>query len=134
MSAEFIDANIFIYSIAKDDIKRRRSLSILARKPVLSLQVLSEASNVMRKKLRIEISEIQIIIIKLIRESQIHPTTLSTLMMAFTIAERYGFSHYDSMIIAAAMEANCTTLYSEDMQHGQVINQQLSIINPFVTT
>jgi predicted nucleic acid-binding protein len=48
------------------------------------------------------------------------------------VAERYGYAVYDAMIIASALVAGCTTLYSEDMQNGQVIDDKLSILNPFI--
>ena len=51
---------------------------------------------------------------------------------AWTIAARYRFSHYDSLIIAAALASDCSTLYSEDLQHGQIIESQLTICNPFL--
>jgi predicted nucleic acid-binding protein len=54
-----------------------------------------------------------------------------TVLSAITIAERYRFSFYDSLIIATALKANCTTLYSEDMQDGQLIENKLLIVNPF---
>jgi predicted nucleic acid-binding protein len=57
---------------------------------------------------------------------------LATIHTALDIRERYSFSWYDSLIVAAALEANCDTLYSEDMQNSQVINGRLSIVNPFV--
>jgi predicted nucleic acid-binding protein len=60
-----------------------------------------------------------------------HPITPATILAALTVAERYGFSHYDSLIVATALEAGCSTLYSEDMQHGQLIDNRLTIINPF---
>jgi predicted nucleic acid-binding protein len=66
-----------------------------------------------------------------LRESRLHPLLISTLLVALDIAARYGFSHYDSLIIAATLESDCMTLYSEDLQHGQVIDQRLTIINPF---
>jgi predicted nucleic acid-binding protein len=53
------------------------------------------------------------------------------LLSQLTVMERYRFSFYDSLIIATALEASCTTLYSEDMQHGQLIENKLLIINPF---
>ena len=64
-------------------------------------------------------------------ESRLHPLAPSTLLSALDVGGRYGFSHYDSLIIAAALEAGCATLYSEDLQHGQIIDQSLTIINPF---
>jgi predicted nucleic acid-binding protein len=54
------------------------------------------------------------------------------LQSGLTLSERYGFSHYDSLIVAAALEAGCTDLYSEDMQNGQEIGNRLRIINPFL--
>ncbi len=48
------------------------------------------------------------------------------------LAQRYGFSHYDSLIVATALQADCTVLYSEDLQHGQLIGGKLEIINPFL--
>ena len=55
-----------------------------------------------------------------------------TIKKAIEIANKYGFSFYDSLIINAAIESGCKMLYSEDMQHGQVIEKKLTIINPFV--
>ena len=59
---------------------------------------------------------------------------IETIELALKIAEKYRYSYYDSVIIAAALESSCTLLYSEDMQHLQVIEEQLQIINPFSQT
>ncbi len=67
----------------------------------------------------------------LMQESRVHPITPVTVIAALAIAERYGFSHFDSLIIATAMDAGCDTLYSEDMQDGQLIDNRLTVINPF---
>jgi predicted nucleic acid-binding protein len=48
------------------------------------------------------------------------------------LAERYGFSTYDAMIVASALHAGCDTLWSEDMQDGMVIEENLRIVNPFL--
>ncbi len=48
------------------------------------------------------------------------------------IAEKYGFSFWDSMIVAAALNNHCSLLYSEDLQHSQTIEGRLKIVNPFV--
>jgi predicted nucleic acid-binding protein len=58
--------------------------------------------------------------------------TLITIHAALDIRERYGFSWYDNLIVAVALEAGCDTLYSEDMQNNQEINGRLRIVNPFV--
>jgi len=63
--------------------------------------------------------------------SILHINTESTIVQACKIAERYGFSFYDSLIISAALECECSILYSEDMSNGQVIDKILKIVNPF---
>jgi len=59
------------------------------------------------------------------------PISLDTHKVAVTIAEKYGYSIYDALIASAALESGCKTLYSEDLQDGQIINRQLTIRNPF---
>jgi predicted nucleic acid-binding protein len=59
------------------------------------------------------------------------PISLDTHRGAVAIAEKYGYSIYDALIASAALEAGCKTLYSEDLQDGQIINRQLTIRNPF---
>lgn len=131
MSAEFVDTNIVLYTLSNDATKRSQALAILVTQPVLSLQVLNEAANVMRRKLGFTIPAIREVVLRWMRESRLLRLAPSTLLSALDVAARYGFSHYDSLIIAAALEAGCTTLYSEDLQHGQVIDHRLTIINPF---
>lgn len=133
MSAEFVDTNVVLYSLSDDVTKRRQALAILVNQPVLSLQVLNETANIMRRKLTFDVPAVREVLLRLLRESRLHPLTPSTLLSALDVAERYGFSHYDSLIIAAALEAGCTTLYSEDLQHGQLIDQRLTVKNPFLS-
>jgi predicted nucleic acid-binding protein len=59
-----------------------------------------------------------------------HPTWLSTYRLAQALATRYRLSHWDGLIVAAATLAQCETLYSEAMQHGQVIGT-VKVVNPF---
>lgn len=133
MPGEFIDTNIVIYSLDKDGPKQQTALALLADKPVMSVQVLSETANIMRRKLGFDITAIRAVIHRISQEClSLQPINLSTLNNAFDIAERYRFSHYDSLIIAAALQAECTTLYSEDMQHGQIIDNRMMVINPFL--
>jgi predicted nucleic acid-binding protein len=133
MPGEFIDTNIVIYSLSQNDLKQDKALAILASKPVMSVQVLSETANIMRRKLGFDNAAIRAVINRISQECiNLQPLTLGTLSGALDIAGRYGFSHYDSLIIAAALQADCTTLYSEDMQHGQAIDNRLIIINPFL--
>ena len=59
------------------------------------------------------------------------PISLDTHKGALAIAEKYGYNIYDALIAAAALESGCKTLYSEDLQDGQIINRQLTVRNPF---
>ena len=63
---------------------------------------------------------------------QLADVGISEIRSAWALAERYGFGHYDSLIIAAALKTGSSTLYTEDMQHEQVIEGRLTLINPFV--
>jgi predicted nucleic acid-binding protein len=133
MSARFLDTNVLIYSLSQEPRKQNIALSLLAARPVVSVQVLSENANVMRRKLGYSIAETRSVTERIARECDaIQPLTIATLQSGLTLSERYGFSHYDSLIVAAALEAGCTDLYSEDMQNGQEIGNRLRIINPFL--
>ena len=79
-----------------------------------------------------DIDEIRAVLLRLIRSARLHPVASSTILLALDIAKRYGFSYYDSLIVAAAQEAGCTRLYSEDLQHGQRLSSGLTVINPFL--
>lgn len=132
MPGSFLDTNIVIYSLSADLDKQDIALSLLAGKPMVSVQVLSETANIMRKKLGYKLPDVRAVIDRIAGEcSMVQSLTTSTLQGGLHISERYGFSHYDSLIIASALEAGCSELYSEDMQHGQVISDRLKIINPF---
>jgi predicted nucleic acid-binding protein len=133
MQGEFVDTNIVIYTFSQDEHKQNTALTILAKQPVMSVQVLSETANIMRRKLGFDIITIRTVINRISQEcGLLHPINLSTLNDAFDITGRYGFSHYDSLIIAAALQTGCTTLYSEAMQHGQIIDERMIILNPFL--
>ena len=61
---------------------------------------------------------------------EIQPMGRTVILKAIEIRNRFGFSYWDCQIVAAALEAGCTQLYSEDMQDGQIINGQIKLINP----
>jgi predicted nucleic acid-binding protein len=61
----------------------------------------------------------------------IHPVDVSTVEIARRLIRRYDFQIFDGIIVAAAIEAGCEVLYSEDMQHGLMVEKQMQIINPF---
>ena len=127
----FIDSNVLLYLLSTDTDKADRAEEIVQTGGLISVQVLNEITNVARRKLTmpwIEINEI-LALIRLVCPTE--PLTIETHDKGKLVAERYGLSVYDAMIVAAALLAGCETLYSEDMQDGQLIDQQLRICNPF---
>lgn len=132
MSGSFIDTNIVIYSLGQDEIKQNIAIGLLSKNPAVSVQVLSETANVMRRKLNFDVPSVQTVIERIANECKtILPLNYSTLQDGLDLSIRYGFSHFDSLIVASALEGGCTELYSEDMHHGLEVNQKLTIINPF---
>ena len=98
---------------------------------VISVQVLNEFASVASRKLAMTYAEIREILATVRAICQTQPVTIDTHDLGLDIAERFGFSLYDSLIVSAALQSGCNILYSEDMQHGQEINAQLVIRNPF---
>ena len=98
---------------------------------VVSTQVLSETCNVLRKKFGMEWSEIRAIIQELRHLFEVIRVQENTIDHAIEIAERMKVPYFDSLMLAAASEANCTVLYSEDFQNGQII-EGVTVINPFL--
>lgn len=129
----FVDSNILIYTYSSNDIHKQtiaRSI-IQNNNTIISTQVLQELTNVLTRKLNVSYSFIPDVISECCQNNQIHYNTENTIIHACSIAGKYKFSFYDSMIIAAAIENSCSILYSEDMQHNQSIGM-LKIINPFL--
>ena len=138
MSAEyFLDTNVIVYLFDEIDADKRRQCGTLVKESLergigcISYQVVQETLNVVTHKIGVRPEAVQRLLDEvLIPLWQINPTG-SLYQSALSLQSRYGFSFYDSLIIAAALEAGCTRLYSEDMQHGQQI-QGLTILNPFM--
>ncbi len=127
-----VDTNILIYLLdSSDNRKRNIAENILAENPKIPAQVLSEYLNVTRRLLNLPKADVVIQCAALLKDCEIIPVSCNTLTTAAGFIQKYGFQIFDSIIIAAALEANCTVLYSEDMQHGFKING-LTIVNPFI--
>ena len=128
----FIDTNILLYLLSEDSNKADRAETIVRTGGTISVQILNELANVSHRKLAmswIEINEL----LSLIRSlCSIEPLTIETHDLGILKAERYKLSVYDAMIVAAALLVGCDTLYSEDMQDGLLIDDQLRICNPFI--
>ena len=130
MSA-FFDSNILIYAFSTD-ARRDRALATVADGGVISVQVLNEFTNVLRKKQKQDWPVIEAALNSVrFRFPDIMPLTADTHGAALGLAREHGLAFYDALIVAAAVEAGCNTLYSEDMQHGRAIGA-LTIRDPFI--
>ena len=133
MSASaFFDTNVFVYAVVQDDLRSQKAEELIAEGGTVSVQVLNEFADVVRRKAKMPWDEVRFAIenIKALCPDPL-PVTLDTHEEALTIAEKYGYRIFDALIVASALEAQCTILYSEDMQDGQVIDGRLTIRNPF---
>jgi predicted nucleic acid-binding protein len=128
----FFDTNVLIYIVGEKDKRTMRAEALVAGGGVVSVQVLNELAAVARRKLGMTWEEIgdALAAIRVLCPSPV-PLTLETHEAGLRIAAQYQFHIYDALVAAAALEAECTTLYSEDLQDGQIIDGRLTIRNPF---
>lgn len=133
----FFDTNILVYALGGKTGSTPDSRIEVARQLVISggvtsVQVLNEFVQVCRRKAKLSWDRIveSLEVIKVLSGRAI-PITMETHESAVDISRRYGFNIYDSLILAAAAEAGCTTLYTEDLQHGQVV-EGVRVENPFL--
>src|SRR5438105_271731 len=127
----FLDTNIVVYAFSANDPRSEKAEALLAAGGVISVQVLNEFVNVSCRKNRRDWDEIQkaLHVLKTLLDPPL-PVTMELHEAAIAIARSYRYHFYDSLIIAAALRANCALLYSEDLQHEQRIGG-LVIHNPF---
>lgn len=129
--ANFLDTNILIYFAQRERTRFDRAAELLEAGGVISVQVLNEFVNVSRSKFKLEWYDVHEAL-ELIRTlTDVRPLDVATHEHALILAERHNFHIYDSTIVSAALEADCATLYTEDMQHGLVVEGRLRIVNPF---
>ena len=127
----FIDSNIILYLLSKDTKKADAAEAVLRAGGLISVQVLNEIANVALRKTGMSWAETNQFLASIRSLCAVESLTVETHDRGRDVAERYGLSVYDSMIVAAALLAGCTVLYSEDMQHGLVVDKQLRVANPF---
>jgi predicted nucleic acid-binding protein len=133
MSGSFFDSNVILYMALSSSDKSLRASRLIAKGGVISVQVLNECANVLRSKRTQPWSEVRAFLSGLRLQLQLRPLTVTIHNDGLRLAERYGFAIYDSFIVAAALAADCDTLWSEDMQSGMVVDGRLTIANPFQT-
>ena len=128
----FFDTNVLIYAVAQNDPRGTKAEELLAGGGVISVQILNEFVSVARRKIRMPWNDVTAAL-DAIRTLCPAPSslTLDTHETALRIVQQYGYGIYDALVVAAALEAKCSTLYSENLQDGQVIDKRLTIRNPF---
>jgi predicted nucleic acid-binding protein len=126
----FFDTNVILYLVSADRKKAEIAEHLIAGGGVVSVQVLNEFADVASRKAGSPWSDIRETLTAVQASCRVEPISLAIHDRALEIAERYRFRIYDSLIVAAALQAKCTELYSEDFQSGQTIGG-LAIRNPF---
>ncbi len=127
----FFDTSVLLYLLSAEPEKADRVEELLEHRGIISVQVLNEFTAVASRKLGLSFDEIREVLGTVRALCSTHSLAIEHHDKGVEIAERYRFSFYDSIIIASAVLAGCKILYSEDLQHRQVIDKQLTVINPF---
>jgi predicted nucleic acid-binding protein len=128
----FFDTNVLVYANSRDDYRTAAARQLLLDGGVVGVQVLNEFASVARAKLAMTWTEVQEAIEKiLILCPNPRPLSIQIHLRALGLSKRFGFSIWDGLILAAAIEARCTRLLTEDLQHGQIIDD-VRIENPFL--
>jgi len=128
----FADTNIILYTIGRDARKQDIARAIVATHPVLSVQVINECVSVCLRKLSFSREQAYAFGKAVMERTDVLPLDSVTLERAATLAIRYQLSHWDALVVASALLADCDRLYSEDLQHGQVFDDRLRVVNPFL--
>ena len=131
----FVDTNIWVYAHLKtprDELRHERALAAVqsGAELVISPQVVAEYYSVMLRNARAD-AWIQANLRAMFARTRLQPANADVLATALALRNRYAFSFWDCQIVAAALEARCDTLLTEDLQHGQVIDKRLRVVNPF---
>lgn len=132
----FIDSNIIIYAYSIDEPKKMEIARdiLLSNETIMSTQTINEFINVTARKKFLNNKEITTIIDRLFNLFTIVLIDQEIIEKAFAITCKHRYSYFDSLMLASALQAECSILYSEDMHHNQVLEKKLKIINPFQKT
>ena len=128
----FFDTNTLLYLLSSDNNKADWISQNLQRSNVISVQVLNEFTSASLRKIKISNVELDEFLDLFKSTFNVRALDKETFDTGLMVSRRYGYQHYDAMIIASALQAGCERLYSEDMQHRQIIDKRLQIVNPFI--
>ena len=129
----FADTNRAVYTLDQDPVRRRAAMAVMKARPVISVQVVNEFLNVASGKMRLPRQTANRLATILMRRCEASDLTVEMVQRAIALGERYQLSHWDALIVAAALAAGCDTLYTEDLQHGQVFEGRLTVRNRFTS-
>jgi len=131
MPGDFLDSNVLVYAFTEDP-RTVTARALLARGCTISVQGLNEFANVAWRKLDKSWDEIHdaLAVIRSLCPI-IVPVEVAIHETGLRLAERHGFAFFDALMLAAALQAGSTTLWSEDMQDGMLVDGKLRIANPF---
>ena len=133
-AAAFVDTSVWVYAHLKSpgDARHGRALALVQSRAdwVISPQVVAEYYNVMLRNAQTD-AWIQANLRAMFARTRLQPANADVVSTALDLRNRHGFSFWDCQIVAAALLARCTTLLTEDLQHGQLIDERLHVTNPF---
>jgi len=129
----FLDTNVLVYSFSAQDTAKRDTARALAESDGawVSTQVLSELGNVLTRRFRVPTAEARERIASIAAGCEVMVVSPSIVLDAFRVMERWGYGFFDSQIVATALACGASILYSEDLHHGQTVDDRLSIRSPF---
>ena len=130
----FLDTNVLIYFYSKDD-ERKRNIAchtLNSHNCVTNVQAMNESCNVWFKKYNWSTEKIKEHLdnIEMVCD-EIFPIHRNTINKALALKDSYGYSYYDCLMLASALDGDCRIICTEDMSDGQIISDTLKIVNPF---
>lgn len=131
---EFVDSNVWLYALVRgsDPIKRKSAVSVVSNPMrVISSQVINEVCVNLIRKAGFDDDNIARLVRAFYKRCVVIAVDESVMLSACKLRSSYSLSYWDSLIVAAALRAGCSKLYSEDMCTGQIIEGTLTIVNPF---
>ena len=127
----FFDTNVLLYLLSADATRADRAEALVVDGGVISVQVLNEFASVALRKLNMKLAEIREILSTVRAVCVVNPVDIDTHELGLDLVKRHQLAVYDALIVAAALQAGCAVLYTEDLQHGQKFGG-LTVRNPFV--
>jgi len=129
----FLDTNVLVYAFSAQDAAKRETARALAEShgAWVSTQVLSELANVLTRRFNVPAPEARERVASIAAGCEVMVVSPSIVLDAFRVMERWGYGFFDSQIIAAALACGASTLYSEDLHGGQIVDESLAVRSPF---